>query len=454
MDYEKPEFISPNKILELKQCSPVMESCGMRPLEVTAVLPTFNRGTQKYRSVLSNILQKLGHQVDKGVVDEVLIMDGSTDDQGDIDREFLKEMLNIFFKHCETFQKEFEFVTSLPTAEQKAGSGRHDFCCKVIHQRDKILSEILKKQDIFDKVKKEELKKGKGSALWLSVPASTGDVLAFLDSDIQSFEEHYVTDLVHPILKGVQDFDGYGSETMFSKASYLRQHDRGNRYSLGGRLARLAIKPLFELLDEKLDRDDLGSIKYPLSGEVAFHREALNHLEFSNGYDIEVSMIFQFLNIYGKDQMAQPNFGFYQHLPGSETHVKKMLNGISNATSHWLMRYEDMSEKKIEELIQECLEEYRSHAEEKLEHYQEIGRKYSSRVTYEKEDVEQDKKRIKTYENIMNEAIWKEKNLRLLPRWADIKSDLNQKRGYSYSALKRAMSKRVNMFTSELISQI
>lgn len=453
MDYEKPNYISPSTIRELKECSSVEESCGMRPLEITAVLPTFNRGTQKYMSILSNILQKIGHQVDKGVVDELLIIDGSTKDSG-INEKFLRDMLNIFFEHCETFQRELEFVNSLPAARLRAGSGRYEFCCKVIHQNDEILSNILEKQGIFDKVHRQELKSGKGSALWLSVPTSRGDIVAFIDSDIQSFEEYYMTDLVYPILKGVQNFEGYGSETLFSKASYLRQHDCGDRYSLGGRLARLAIKPIFEILDERLNKEGLGTVKYPLSGEVAFHREALNHIQFSNGYDIEVSMIFQFMNIYGKNKMAQPNFGFYQHLPGSETHVEKMLSGISNAIFYWLNMYNDKDKEEIEELIQEISDDYKEYAMEKLEDYKEIGKKYSSRVTYYEEDIEEDKQRIDTYDEIMRNEIFKVDEPNLLPKWSNIKSDLNKKRGYSYNALKRAMGKRVNMFTAEMISDI
>ncbi len=453
MDYEKPNYISSGKILELKQCSAVEESCGMRPLEVTAVLPTFNRGNQKYMSILSDILQKIGHQVDKGVVDELLIIDGSTKN-GEIDKEFLQDMLNIFFEHCQTFQRELEFIESLPAARLRAGSGRYEFCCKVIHQRDEIISEILENQGIFDRVQREEIKNGKGSALWLSVPTSRGDIIAFLDSDIKSFEEYYVTDLVYPILKDVEEFQGYGSSTLFSKASYLRQHDHGDRYRLGGRLARLAIKPIFEILDEKLGKDEMRSIKYPLSGEVAFHREALNHIRFSNGYDIEVSMLFQFMNNYGKEKMAQPNFGFYQHLPGPETHVKHMLGGISHAIFNWLEEYEDKDKEEIEKLLQEILDDYKERAFEKLEHYREIGKKYSSRVTYCKEDIEEDKERIENYDKIMKDEMLENKELNLLPKWASIKSELNEKRGYSYNALKRAMGKRVNMFTAEMISEI
>ncbi len=461
MDYKKPLFTSSEKIVDLKLDIGVEESSGLRPTEITAVLPTYNRGTQKYRAVLSNILQKMGRLVDKGVIDELLIVDGSTV-EGEIDERFLKEMLDIFLEYCGTFQKEIEFVQSLPSGNQRAKQGRYEFSCSIIHQRDEFVSSILEEQDIFkefDSVEEEDIKKGKGAGLWLSVPASRGDVLTILDSDIQTFEEFYVTDLAYPILKGAKDVEGYTSEILFTKASYLRQHDMGDRYGLGGRLARLAVVPFFDLLSEKLERDDFRSIRYPLSGEAGFHREALNDIQFSNGYDIELSVLFQFLNEYGLERMEQPSFGFYQHLPGTESHVEKMLEGLSNAIFYWLRDYDicDGSEKRgIRELVEECLKDYEHRALEYLEHYRELGEKYTTQVTYREEDMEKDKERIKTYAEIMLGNLERE-NIRdpsLLPKWGDIKTHLNQRPGYSYEGLKSALRTRVNKFTSELVSEL
>ncbi|MEF8874276.1 MAG: hypothetical protein V5A88_06350 [Candidatus Thermoplasmatota archaeon] len=461
MDYKKPLFTSSEKIVDLKLDIGVEESSGLRPTEITAVLPTYNRGTQKYRAVLSNILQKMGRLVDKGVIDELLIIDGSTK-EGKMDERFLREILDIFLEYCGTFQKEIEFVQSLPSGKQRAKQGRYEFSCSILHQRDEFISSILEEQDIFDEfssVKEEDIKSGKGAALWLSVPASRGDVLTILDSDIQTFEEFYVTDLAYPILKGAKDREGYTSEVLFTKASYLRQHDKGDRYGLGGRLARLAVVPLFDLLSEKLGRDDFRSIGYPLSGEAGFHREALNNIQFSNGYDIELSILFQFLNDYGLERMKQPSFGFYQHLPGSESHVEKMLGGLSNAIFYWLKDYKickKSKERDIRELVEECLGDYEDRALEYLENYRELGEKYRTQVTYKEDDVEEDKERIKKY----SEIIWsdlEEKNITdpaLLPKWGNIKSHLNQRPGYSYEGLKRALKTRVNKFTTNLVSEL
>ncbi len=459
MEYKKPLFISSDKIVDLKKNIAVEEASGLRPTEITAVLPTFNRGTHKYRAVLSNILRKIGHLVDKGVLDELLIIDGSTE-EGKIDREFLKEILEIFLEHCGTFQKEIEFVQSLPSGNLRARQGRYEYSCSILHQRDEVISSILKEEDIFnnfENIKENDIKSGKGAALWLSIPPSRGDVLTILDSDIRNFEEYYVTDLAYPILEGAENVNGYTSDVLFTKASYLRQHDKGDRYTLGGRLARLAVNPLFSLLSEKLDREDFQAIKYPLSGEAGFHRVAINNIHFSNGYDIELSVLFQFLSEYGLESMEQPSFGFYQHLPGSESHVENMLEGLSNAIFYWLRDYDMCGEdKSLKDLMEECLEDYEEKTEEFLDKYQDLGKKHATQVTYTEKDLEDDKKRVETYKEIMLENLEKDNisDPYLLPKWEDIKLRLNDRPGHSYQGLKNAMRTRVNKFTTELVSEL
>src|SRR5688572_19723470 len=55
---------------------------------------------------------------------------------------------------------------------------------------------------------------GKGDAMWRSLAVLTGDVVCFLDADSEEFGEHYVLGLVGPLVRG--------ERTRFVKGFYRR----------------------------------------------------------------------------------------------------------------------------------------------------------------------------------------------------------------------------------------
>ena len=110
---------------------------------------------------------------------------------------------------------------------------------------------------------------GKGEAMRLAVAASTGDIIVFLDGDVENFGAHFVTGLLGPVL--------CRHETMLVKACYRRP--LGDALTGGGRVTELVARPVLSLLFPEL----LG-VTQPLAGEVAVRREALDHIDLADGY--------------------------------------------------------------------------------------------------------------------------------------------------------------------------
>jgi glucosyl-3-phosphoglycerate synthase len=85
---------------------------------------------------------------------------------------------------------------------------------------------------------------GKGNALWLSLYACEGDIICWLDADIRNFAPHFVTRLVAPLLMD----PGIG----FVKGYYNRPLDGAP--TGGGRVTELMARPLLSSLFPHLTR--------------------------------------------------------------------------------------------------------------------------------------------------------------------------------------------------------
>ncbi|HVL26764.1 MAG TPA: glucosyl-3-phosphoglycerate synthase [Acidimicrobiales bacterium] len=135
--------------------------------------------------------------------------------------------------------------------------------------------------------------RGKGDALWRSVLASKGDVLAFCDADLRHFDNRFVLGLVGPLLA-----DG---RLGFVKASYARPHG-------GGRVTELLARPLIDLLLPEVARFD-----QPLAGEFAGRRHVLEALPFVEGYGVDLGLLVDAVRLLGHDGVAQVDLGERHH---------------------------------------------------------------------------------------------------------------------------------------------
>jgi len=448
VEAKEAEAVTAEDIAKLKLECRVYQESGAVPATISLVLPTFNTNKPEYNVVLSNILKEASKLIDDGAIDELVIVDGSRDKNGRPDFEFIKFMLAVCVKHCKTFSNEVHFVKSLPEGKQKAMEGRFDFSVRFLSQLDPLLHKIFLDHRLLTKKEVEFLKKGKGAGLWYSVPVTYGHIICFIDSDIRSFDDYYVASLCKPIL------DSWDSDAktrklnpgvVFTKAIYVRKNEteKGNRF--GGRVSRLFMKPIFRIFDKKGVFAGMDEIKYHLSGECAFAIDTLKTIRFSNGYDIETSILCQLWKEYGLDRMAQVDLGVYQHMPGSQKHVLGMLDEIVAAIKYWINEYglDGIS-------IKELSDKYPREAKGLLDEFHKTAL-WLGTFNYDKEDRQGDEDLISRFRRRMEESWESAEEPKLLKAWKELEEKADSEKGYSYQNLKVTLRKRINKFTSNII---
>lgn len=144
---------------------------------------------------------------------------------------------------------------------------------------------------------------GKGEALWRGVAASSGDLIAFVDSDLIEPDPRYVPRLLGPML--------FHPEVHLVKAYYrrpLRVFKQGEDPTGGGRVTELVARPLLAAL-----RPPLRAILQPLGGEYAGTREFLASVPFAPGYGVEIGLLLDAEARYGMAGIAQVNLSVRKH---------------------------------------------------------------------------------------------------------------------------------------------
>ena len=143
---------------------------------------------------------------------------------------------------------------------------------------------------------------GKGEVLWRSLAATTGDLVAFVDSDLLDPDPAFVPKLLGPLLTtpGVH----------LVKAYYQRPLRAGDTVDAngGGRVTELVARPLLAAL-----RPDLTGVLQPLGGEYAGTRELLASVPFAPGYGVEIGLLIDAYERYGLSAIAQVNLGVRTH---------------------------------------------------------------------------------------------------------------------------------------------
>jgi glucosyl-3-phosphoglycerate synthase len=143
---------------------------------------------------------------------------------------------------------------------------------------------------------------GKGDAMWAGMAAACGDVVAFVDADVDPFDPRFVTGLLGPLLTD--------TAISFVKGFYHRPLTSGG-YSEpdgGGRVTELLARPLLNLF-----WPDLAGFVQPLAGEAAGRREVLDRVPFVSGYGVEIAMLVDLLDLIGLDALAQVDLGERAH---------------------------------------------------------------------------------------------------------------------------------------------
>jgi glucosyl-3-phosphoglycerate synthase len=138
----------------------------------------------------------------------------------------------------------------------------------------------------------------KAAAMRAGLDASVGDIVVFLDADVENTTELFVTRLVAPLLME--------PAVVLVKGYYDRPIDGAP--TGGGRVTELVARPVIELLFP-----ELAHIRQPLAGETAAHRWALEKLTFADGYGVELGLLVDVARRFGIESIAQVDLGVRIH---------------------------------------------------------------------------------------------------------------------------------------------
>lgn len=139
---------------------------------------------------------------------------------------------------------------------------------------------------------------GKGAAMRLALERSEGDLVAFVDADIENFAPHFVTGLLLPLLSC--------DDIALVKGHYRRP--LAGQPGEGGRVTELVAKPALDLLFPHL-----SGIRQPLAGETAAPRAVLDKLELVDGYGVEIGLLIDVADRLGVGAIAQVDLGTRVH---------------------------------------------------------------------------------------------------------------------------------------------
>ncbi len=139
---------------------------------------------------------------------------------------------------------------------------------------------------------------GKGDVLWRSVAATRGDVIVWLDADLTSFETHYVTGLLGPMLTD--------PSVAMVRATYERALD--GVPGEGGRVTELVARPLLAVLAPALSH-----VRQPLGGEYAIRRDVAEAVSFEPDYGVEIGLLLDVAAREGVGAIAQVDLGERTH---------------------------------------------------------------------------------------------------------------------------------------------
>ena len=135
---------------------------------------------------------------------------------------------------------------------------------------------------------------GKGDAMWRSLSVCTGDVVCFVDGDTANFDAHFATGTLGPLLlePGVAFVKGFFRRPFRAGGEILPED--------GGRVTELIARPLLRRF-----WPELADVRQPLAGELAARRDLLSSLPWSTGYAIETALLLDVYELVGIDAIAQ-----------------------------------------------------------------------------------------------------------------------------------------------------
>jgi glucosyl-3-phosphoglycerate synthase len=248
---------------------PAERLAAERAASVSVCLPARNEA-----ATIGAILDALMPLVDGGVIDQVVVVDDSTDG----------------------------------TAEIAVARGAQ------VHRQEQLMPEL---GPVL----------GKGDAMWRSLSVLSGELVCFLDADSEEFGAHYACGLLGPLV--------CTREISFVKGFYRRPF-RVGEVTLpdgGGRVTELTARPLLNLF-----YPDLAAVAQPLAGEIAARRELLERLPFATGYGVDIALLLDAYETVGLDRLAQVDLDVRQNSHQSLRRLGPMAYAVLQVVASRLER--------------------------------------------------------------------------------------------------------------------
>jgi glucosyl-3-phosphoglycerate synthase len=159
---------------------------------------------------------------------------------------------------------------------------------------------------------------GKGEALWKSLQVLTGDLVAWIDTDIRNIHPRFVYGILGPLLKD--------ERVKYVKGFYKRPIRIGSEImgTGGGRVTELTARPLLNLF-----YPELSGLIQPLAGEYAARREVIERLPFFTGYGVEIALLIDLLERFGLQAIGQVDLHRRVHRNQRLTSLSRMAATIT-----------------------------------------------------------------------------------------------------------------------------
>ena len=201
---------------------------------------------------------------------------------------------------------------------------------------------------------------GNGDALWRSLSVTSGDLIAFVDTDIRNPDPRFVWGILAPLLLD----DGID----FVKGFYDRPIEVGGVLapSGGGRVTELMARPLINLFWPQL-----AGLVQPLSGEYAGRRSVLERIGFFTGYGVELGLLIDILDQRGADAIAQIDIGRRVHRNQSLMSLSRMAFAVAQVS---LLRLTQAQRAQFPEAIDRFYVQFARDADGRMTvHASEVG---------------------------------------------------------------------------------
>lgn len=149
-------------------------------------------------------------------------------------------------------------------------------------------------------------KLGKGASMKDGLLISKGDVIVYLDGDVEKYDIDVIKVLTDPIVSDEADF---------VKGTFDRE---------AGRVTGLVAKPLLSLLVP-----ELTVFNQPLSGMIAGRKSFFEKIQFENDYGVDIGILIDMYNM--KARIKEVGLGRIDHKMKSWQQLGKMAREVSRA---------------------------------------------------------------------------------------------------------------------------